>query len=335
MRSSSPDTIVQLGFGFFASKTFLSAVELGLFTELARAPLDCDSLRQRLQLHPRAARDFFDALVALGWLERNDGIYSNMPAVSLYLDRNKATYLGGIFEMASARLFRYWASLTEALRTGQPQNEVKHGGDPFKHLYADPQALEGFLKAMSSISIGPSLAIAAKFPWQNYRTFIDIGCAQGASPVHIARLHAHLTGGGFDLPQVRPVFERYVTDNGLSDRLGFYPGSFFEAPLPSADVLTMGHILHDWNLEQKQLLLAKAYAALPVGGALIVYESLIDDARRENAAGLLMSLNMLIETHGGFDYTGQECMQWMRAAGFSETRVEHLVGPTSMVVGIK
>jgi hypothetical protein len=335
MRSSSPDTIVQLGFGFFASKTFLSAVELGLFTELARSPLDCDSLRLRLQLHPRAARDFFDALVALGWLERTDGIYSNMPAVSLYLDRNKPTYLGGIFEMASARLFRYWASLTEALRTGQPQNEVKHGGDPFKQIYTDPQALEGFLKAMSSISIGPSLAIAAKFPWKNYRTFIDIGCAQGASPVHIARLHAHLSGGGFDLPQVRPVFERYVADNGLSDRLRFYPGSFFEEPLPSADVLTMGHVLHDWDLEQKQLLLAKAYAALPVGGALIVYESLIDDARRENAAGLLMSLNMLIETHGGFDYTGQECMQWMRAAGFSETRVEHLGGPTSMVVGIK
>lgn len=333
--SSSPDSIVQLGFGFFASKTFLSAVELGLFTELARAPLDYETLRQRLQLHPRAARDFFDALVALGWLERDNGIYANTPAVSLYLDRDKPSYLGGIFEMASLRLYRYWASLTEALRTGRPQNEVKDGGDPFKQLYTNPQALEGFLKAMSSISIGPSTAIAEKFPWRNYRTFIDIGCAQGASPVQIARAHPHLSGGGFDLPPVQPVFERYVASNDLGDRLRFNPGNFFEEALPSADVLTMGHILHDWDLDQKRMLLTKAYAALPTGGALIVYESLIDDERRENAAGLLMSLNMLIETPGGFDYTGKECMQWMRDAGFSQTRVEHLVGPTSMVVGIK
>lgn len=334
MNSSSPDAIMQLGFGFFASKTFLSAVELGLFTELARAPLDYETLRARLQLHPRAARDFFDALVALGWLQRENGIYSNTPAVNFYLDRNKETYLGGIFEMASARLFRYWASLTEALRTGKPQNEVKEGGDPFKKLYSDPQGLEAFLKAMSSISIGPATAIAAKFPWNNYRSFIDVGCARGTAPALIARAHPHLSGGGFDLAPVQPVFERYIAEHGLSERVRFHAGNFFNDPLPAADVLIMGHILHDWDLEQKRLLLAKAYAALPNGGALIVYESLIDD-ERQTPTGLLMSLNMLIETPGGFDYSGKDCMQWMRDAGFKETRVEALVGPNSMVVGVK
>jgi hypothetical protein len=100
-------------------------------------------------------------------------------------------------------------------------------------------------------------------------------------------------------------------------------------------VLVMGHILHDWDLGQKKGLIAKAYAALPAGGALLVYEALIDDERRQNAFGLLMSLNMLIETPGGFDYTGADCRGWMREAGFRDTRVEHLVGPDSMVVGVK
>ena len=121
----------------------------------------------------------------------------------------------------------------------------------------------------------------------------------------------------------------------MSDRLKFHSGSFFTDPLPTADVLVMGHILHDWNLDEKEMLLRKAYDALPANGALIVYEALIDDDRRKNAFGLLMSLNMLIETPGGFDYTGADCQAWMREVGFRETRVEHLLGPDSMVVGIK
>lgn len=150
-----------------------------------------------------------------------------------------------------------------------------------------------------------------------------------------SRAHPHLTGGGFDLPQVQPVFDDFIAQNGLSDRLRFYPGDFFEDALPKVDVIVMGHILHDWNLEEKRLLLAKAYEALPKGGALIVYEALIDDERKTNAFGLLMSLNMLIETPGGFDYTGADCQGWMRDAGFAQTRVEHLLGPDSMVIGVR
>jgi cyclopropane fatty-acyl-phospholipid synthase-like methyltransferase len=154
-------------------------------------------------------------------------------------------------------------------------------------------------------------------------------------PATVARAHPHLTGGGFDLPQVQPIFDDFVAQNGLSDRLRFYPGDFFKDALPKVDVIVMGHILHDWSLEEKRLLLAKAYEALPEGGALIVYEALIDDERKTNAFGLLMSLNMLIETPGGFDYTGADCQGWMREAGFSQTRVEHLLGPDSMVIGVK
>lgn len=188
---------------------------------------------------------------------------------------------------------------------------------------------------MTGLSLGAARAIAEKFPWHKFQTFIDIGAAQGGLPVQVALAHNHLSGGGFDLSIVGPIFEEYVDSFGLSQRLCFYPGNFFTDPLPTADVLVMGHILHDWNLEEKQLLIAKAYDALPTNGALIVYEALIDDDRRQNAFGLLMSLNMLVETPGGFDYTGADSSTWMREAGFRETRVEHLIRPDSMVVGIK
>jgi O-methyltransferase domain/Dimerisation domain len=332
----TPDRIMQLGLGFWGSKTLLSAIELGLFTELAKGPLDEQTLSARLSLHPRSARDFLDALVALGMLERSsDGLYSNTSETDAFLDRGKPGYMGGMLEMANARLYGFWGSLTEALRTGEPQNEAKTGGNLFGELYKDPARLEGFLKAMTGLSNGAAMAIAQKFPWGNYKTFIDIGAAQGGLPVQVALANKHLTGGGFDLPLIRPIFEKYVDENGLSDRLRFIEGDFFNDPLPEADVLVMGHILHDWNLETKRMLIKKAHDALPEGGAFIVYEALIDDERRKNAFGLLMSLNMLIETRDGFDYTGADCSQWMREAGFRETRVEHLVGPDSMVVGIK
>lgn len=335
MSPVSPDTILKLGMGFWASKTLLSAVELGVFSALAGAPADLATLRARLGLHPRAARDFLDALVALGMLDRQDGVYHNRPDADLFLDRAKPTYVGGLLEMANARLYGFWGALTEALRTGECQNEGKHADDFFAALYADPERLRGFLAAMSGISAGAAQAIATRFPWQDHKTFADVGAAQGMVPVTVARAHPHLAGIGFDLPQVRPVFEAFVAQHGLADRVRFQAGSFFADPLPAVDVIIMGHILHDWDLAEKEMLLAKAYAALPAGGALIVYDAIIDDERRENAFGLLMSLNMLIETPGGFDYTGADCQGWMRDAGFAETRVEPLVGGESMVVGRK
>jgi SAM-dependent methyltransferase len=331
----NPDAIMQLGSAFWGSKTLLSAVELKLFCALSEAgPLDAEELRERLGLHPRSARDFFDALVALGMLDRTDGRYSNTPESDLFLDPAKPTYVGGLLEMFNARLYTFWGSLTEGLRTGEPQSEVKTGGDFFETLYADPEKLAQFAGAMTGLSRATGDAIAAKLPWRDYGSVIDIGCAQGAVSVAIATAHGHLTGGGFDLPPVEPIFNSYVAQFGLADRLSFTPGNFFADPLPSADVLIMGHILHDWDLDQKRLLLQKAYDALPEGGALIVYEAIIDDDRRENVFGLLMSLNMLIEGLG-FDYTGADCRGWMADAGFSESYVEHLVGPDSMVVGIK
>lgn len=334
-RPLSPAKIMQLGVGFWGSKALLSAIELGLFTVLARGPRDAETLRLQLGLHPRSARDFFDALVALGMLRRTGTRYANTPETALFLDRNKSTYVGGILEMANARLYRFWGSLTEGLRTGKAQNEAKTGEDFFGTLYADPRRLEGFLKAMTGLSIGTARVIAKKVPWRQYRTFVDVGCAQGGVAVEIASAHKHLTGMGMDLPVVQPIFEAYAKTRGVDSRLRFVPGDFFKEPLPQADVIIMGHILHDWNLDEKMMLLRKAHAALPPKGALIVHEALIDDARKRNAFGLLMSLNMLIETHGGFDFTGADCRKWMKEAGFSRSRVEPLSGPDSMVIGFR
>jgi hypothetical protein len=332
----APDSIIQMGLGFWSAKTLLSAVEMGVFTELARGPETYDSLSGRLGLHGRSARDFLDALVALGLLTRTGDCYANSPETDLYLDSKKPSYLGGILEMANHRLYPFWSHLTEALRTGLPQNELKAGGPGlFETLYADPARLREFLSAMSGFSRGSNIAIARNFPWSDYSTFVDVGTAQGDLATQVALKNPHLRGLGFDLAEVAPIFEDYTASAGVADRVAFSAGNFFEDDLPKADVVLMGHILHDWDLPTKKTLIGKAFDALPPGGSLVVYEAIIDDDRSQNAFGLMMSLNMLIETPGGFDYTGADCSAWMREAGFSAIRVEPLEGPDSMVVGIK
>ena len=334
--SPTPDSIMRVGLGFWASKTLLSAIELGLFTELAKQPGDLESIRGRLGLHERGASDFLDALVALGFLEREDGTYRNTPETDLFLDKAKPSYIGGLLEMASHRLYGFWGRLTEALRTGRPQNEVRDGQEPFfETLYADPVRLREFLEAMTGLSHGANMTIAGALPWSDYETVADVGAAQGDLVVQIAEANEHLRGVGFDLPVVEPIFEEYVSHSAAAERITFVGGDFFTDALPSADVIVMGHILHDWGPDEKRMLIDRAYEALPSGGALVIYEAIIDDERRQNAFGLLMSLNMLIETHDGFDYTGADCQGWMADAGFRESRVEHLVGPDSMVIAIK
>src|SRR5665213_110515 len=312
MNQPDPEHILQVGLGFWASKTLLSAVEMELFTELAKDSGDLEALQKRLGLHPRSARDFFDALVALKFLERRDGLYYNTPSTELFLDKRKPSYIGGILEMANHRLYPFWGQLTTALRSGLPQNETKDGGpDPFVTLYADPARLKQFLKAMTGVSHGGNLAIAHQFPWKNYTTAVDVGTAQGDLITQVALANPHLQGTGFDLPQVQPIFEDYVKANGLASRVQFAPGSFFDQPLPKADVVMMGHILHDWNLDVKRMLIRKAYEAVPDGGAYIAFEAIIDDDRSVNAFGLMMSLDVRIETRGGFGFTGAGCASWV------------------------
>jgi len=338
--SLTPDAILQTAFGFWNSKVLLTAVTLDFFTKLGARRLTGAQIRKELALHPRGVADFLDALVAMKFLEREgdgaDAKYFNTPATALYLDRQSPRYIGGILEMLNARLFKYWHDLPEALRTGQPQNETKHGEKGiFDELYADPTKLEQFLDAMTGLSRINFEALADKFHFSRYRTLCDVGGATGLLSIEVAKKHPHMQCISFDLPPVEPVAKKYITAAGLTDRIRIASGNFFQDPLPKADVITMGMILHDWNLEKKMQLIRAAYDALSPGGAFIVVEALIDNARRENVFGLLMSLNMLIEFGDAFDYSAADFEKWCREAGFKRFETIHLAGPSSAAIAYK
>jgi hypothetical protein len=257
-----------------------------------------------------------------------------VPECAAYLDPEEPTYVGGMLEYLSGSNYQAWSGLAAALKSGTAQAGPSAAGG-YEAFYHEPARLESFLAGMTAGSLLPARALAESFPWRDYASVIDIGCAQGCVPVVLAQAHAHLTGGGFDLPAVEPAFNHYVGRHDLADRLKFHGGDFFHDPLPCAEVLVMGRILHNWDIGKKRALLAKAYAALPPGGVLIVCETLIDDARRVRSHSLLASLNMVLQTEAGFEFTASDCISWLREAGFQTMRIIPLAAFYSAIIAKK
>lgn len=335
-----PSKIMQIGMGFWASKTLLTAVNMELFTYLAKGTMSGQEIQNNLGLSDRSLFDFLDTLVALGFLKRTglkeNAMYSNSDDTDLFLDKNKPSYIGGILEMSNNRLYPFWNDLEEALKTGKPQNETKNGGRPlFEAIYADENRLREFIHGMGGVQAGNFMKLAHDFDFSNYNTLCDVGGSGANLSIHVAKNNNHMKCISFDLPPVGPIAQENVEFMGLNDRIEISSGDFFVDELPRADVITMGNVLHDWSSEDKLMLIKKAYDALPEGGALIVIENIIDDERNTNAFGLMMSLNMAIETDQGFDFTASDFDKWAKEAGFGRTSVMPLTGPSSAVIAIK
>jgi SAM-dependent methyltransferase len=335
-----PSSIMQTATAFWPSKVLLTAVEFDLFSALGDGAMTAEELGIALDVHPRGRYDFFDTLVALGFLQRDgdgaDGRYRNTPETAAFLDRRSPAYIGGMLEMFNSRLFGFWNSLGEALRTAKPQNEIKLTGKPmFAELYADEARLGEFLRAMTGLQAGNFSLLAERFDFSRYSSVTDAGGALALLSRVVAARHPHLRFQSFDLPPVRPHAQKAIDAAGLSDRIRVVSGDFFTDPLPKADVVTMGNILHDWDADGKLRLIRNAYDALPPGGALIAVEDVIDDARRTNAFGMMMSLNMLIEFGEAADYTGADFRKWCKQVGFTRFETIPLAGPSSAAVAYR
>ncbi|MEZ5929849.1 MAG: methyltransferase [Parvularculaceae bacterium] len=340
MNALNPARIFEVGMACWPSRVLQTAVKLGLFTALGDKSMTGRELQKALDLHDRANPDFFDTLVALKFLDRDgdgpEGRYRNTQETATFLVKTSPAYIGGFLEMAHDRLYRFWGDLDIALKTGEPQNEIKISGKSmFAELYAKPERLEQFMDAMTGASLGNFIALADKFDFSKYKTLTDIGGAAGVLSMMVARAHPKLAIRTADLPEVTKIAQRKIDAAGLSDRIKAVNVDFFEDAFPKSDVITMGMILHDWDLPTKMMLIRKAYDALPEGGAFIVIEALIDDARRENAFGMMMSLNMLVEFGVAFDYTGADFTRWCKEAGFKRTEVIPLAGQSSAAVAYK
>lgn len=340
--AATPATIMEIGSGFWASKVLLSALKFELFTQLAsKGTMTAAQIKKDFnwKCTERNVFDFLDTLTGFGFLSR-EGIletatYSNGRDTNVFLDKNKPSYIGGILEMMNERLYDFWGNLEEGLLTGAPQNETKAGENLFEKLYNDAGRLKGFVHAMTGAQLGGFIAFAEKFDFSKYKTLTDVGGSAGMLSLMVVQRQPHMSCITFDLPAIAPIANETIEQFDLRSRVKVVSGDFFADAIPVADIVTMGNILHDWNEETKLILMQKAYDALPAGGAFVVIESIIDEQRNQNVFGMMMSLNMLIETGDGFNFTFEDFNKWAKQIGFKSTELLPLAGTTSAAIAYK
>lgn len=331
---TEPADVKRLGNAFCHAKLLLTASELGLFAHLAEhPPATGPELGAALGIHPRACRDFLDALTLLGLLVREGDRYRNSPAAERCLVPGRPGHIGGFLNRADKVLYPAWGRLPDAVRTGRPQvPEARDGA--FEQMLTDPERLGNYLRMMDAVNglIAPLLATA--FPWAGHSDVVDVGGARGNVAAHLLAAHPHLRATVFDLPPMEAPFDALLTERGVRDRARFTAGDFRTEDLPGGDVLIIGHVLHNWGEEDRRLIVKKAYDAVRPGGALLVYDAMLDE-HPTDLARVLVSLNMLLMTEHGAEYLADDCREWLSDAGFTGVDAVPLGPADTLVIGRK
>lgn len=339
----SPAVILQVCTGYWASKILMTASKFSLFTLLAKNPnQSAKEIKALLNLKctDRNTYDFLDSLAGLGFLKR-DGLletarYSNTLDTDVFLDKAKPSYIGGILELQNTQGWNVWEKLDKGLKTGLHQHEIKEGDNSvFDLFYRDPEQFKNFVEGMTGVQMGNFMALTHKFDFSKYKTMVDVGGSAGTLSVIIAKENPHMQCTTFDMPKLESIANQTIKRFQLEKQVTAINGDFFKDKLPKSDIVTMGNILHDWDENTKIKLMQIAYDALPKGGAFIAIENIIDNERNQNIFGMMLSLNMLIETGDGFDYTFDDFNSWAKKTGFSSTELLPLAGPGSAAIAYK
>nr|ADE34508.1 SsfM1 [Streptomyces sp. SF2575] len=313
--------ISRLNTGYAEARILHSAVEVGLFELLSDGPLSAAEIVSRLELHPRLVGDFLNALVALGLLTRDGRQYANSTVSQEVLVPGGPVFLGGRVKATAQRHYHTWGKLTEALRDGEPKAAMGLGA--MERLYSDPALARAFFAHMDANNAVVALQLATVVDWSSYKSFVDAGGARGNVAATLVKAHPHLRGSVMDLGKAEPLFDELMAERGTTGSVVFHPGDFFTDDLPAADVIVYGHVLHDWSAEQCQVLVERAYQALPSGGALVVYDQMLDE-ESPDLRSLVGSLNVALLSEGGSEYTVAEFRAWAEKAGFRFDRAERL-----------
>lgn len=323
----SAQGILRLGNAFCQAQALLTAVELDLFTALHDSPATAEDIRGRLGLHGRALQDFLSLLVVIGLLSEDEGRYRNAAIADRHLVSGKPGYLGGFLAGTKANLYPVWNGLTETLRSGRPRALA----GSFTAMLNDPEQLRQYVLMMEGVlqTLMPSLI--ESLDWSGYRSVLDVGGCRGSLVGQLVTARPWLSGHVFDLPQLRPLFEEHIGMLGRAGMARFHAGDFFRDPLPRADVLILGHILHNWSKHRREYLVHKAFHAVNPGGALLVHDRMLDDSRT-GIDDLVASLIMALVTEEGSEYPVGELTSLAVGAGFSSVSHQRLADTETLMV---
>lgn len=324
--------IMSVVLGHWQSRLLHTAVEADLFTALAAGSANAEELSERLGFALPGAKDFFFALAGIGLLEVRDGRFHNTPVAGRFLVGGRPEYLGGYLTFVREELNPAWDGLTGSLSTGRPHNRAARDGNPYAALYRDQASIDAFLSSMDLLNSSAATQLAA-LDWSAYRSFVDVGGARGSVAHEVMSKFPHLRGTVFDLPQLATAFAEHAATHGGDTAADFVGGDFFTDPLPRADVVVFGHVLHNWDTERRRQLLRSAYEAVNPGGAVVVYDPMITEGvAAPPFSAVLASLSMLVWSSGGGEYAAADLLSWLAEAGFRRGTIDTTISGEDVVV---
>ncbi|MFD4641796.1 methyltransferase [Lentzea sp. NPDC058436] len=331
---------MELTTGFWKFKAMAAAVDIGLFAAVdRRGEATFAELVTDLGLHPRPVRMLLGSCTALGLLDKSDGRYRNSGLAAEFLVPGRDRYFGGFVQYSDAHAYPAWGRLQEALRANAPTTWDASTQDSAFVAETEPAILENFWEAMFSLSSFTADALADAHDFGRHQRLLDVGGGMGPFPIGLCRRYEHLSATVYDLPHIAGKCRDRVASEGLSDRISAHGGNFLaDAEFPAGhDVILLSMILHDWDERTSRDILAKAYAALPSGGAVIICELVLDDDETGPLPAAMMGLNMLVETRGGHNWTDAEYREWLTGAGFRDIRTipMHSAGANAAIVAVK
>ncbi|WP_131785782.1 methyltransferase [Protofrankia symbiont of Coriaria ruscifolia] len=330
----SPAALMSVVTGARAARILYAADHLDVFSTLAERAATPAELAERLGLRPDATADLLATLAGLGLLERDGPRYRGTPVTDFFLARSSPGYLGGFLEFCRTVLDPAFDGLAHTLRTGESVNTAAGDGDPFRPHYDDSAARDAFLAAMDTLS-RPLAVLLSGLDWSGQTDVVDVGGARGDLAARLANAQPHLRVSVFDLPQVAPAAHAHLAalqraGVARADTVSFVAGDFFTDPLPTADAVIFGHVLHNWDRDARVELLRAAFRALRPGGRVLIYDPLLNPENPAYAAAL-SSLNMRVWTAGGSEYTEAEATDWLHNAGFVDVGAQPL-GPNDILL---
>lgn len=314
-----PAVVLDLIEAFRRSKTMFAAVTMGVFDALLDSPQDLPTLARRLDSSLDGMERLLDACIGLGLLSKTAGVYSNLPVASTYLTTSSPRRLTGYISYSNTVMWKLWAHLEDAVREGSHRWPQAFGWDGpiFSHFFKTEGAKREFLMGMHGYGTISSPHVVAAFDLTPYRHLLDLGGATGHLACAACAKYPHLRATVFDLPDAIPLAQEIIGQTAVADRVDTLGGDFFHDPIPQADLIAVGRILHDWSVDKVEQLLGRIFDALPPGGGLLIAEKLLSDDKTGPRWAQLQNLNMLTCTEGK-ERSLNEYTDLLQACGFDQ-----------------
>jgi SAM-dependent methyltransferase len=326
-RSWTPASIRELAMGFQASRVLLTAVELRVFSVLADEGLTSAEIAGRVGGDPRATDRLLNAVCALGLLNKRGGRFRNTPDSRRYLDGTSPEYSAGLGHTVS--MWRAWSGLTDAVREGRPslRASINDRGDAW---------LEPFIAAMHYRAAQQAPRVAGLLGLDGVARALDVGGGSGAFAMAFARQQPGLSAVVFDLPNVVPLTQKYIADEGLASRVTTAVGDYLVDPMPGGfDLVFLSAVVHSNSPDENAALIRSCAASLNPGGRVAVVDFVMDEDRLAPESGAFFALNMLVATDHGDTFTEAEIRGWLTSAGLERgPRIDAGFG-SAIVIGVK